>query len=446
MANSIADPFAGDFEPRVLAALYPLEMEGSREAPEGLLSWVVGLAQAHCVGPRVLLRHLLSNSPKYRSLWGVATFFDRDSGTINGHGRYAQMMVELIGAGQPANAGQMTLLSLSKLFPWNGEGLLARKPKWCHVCLCEQARQGRRLHFPLVWSLEHYRVCHSHHVPLSDQCPACGNTQPFLPSYPSLVHCNQCGESTLAQLPDGFRLEETEVTGFAIWCAQALADLVSRLPVLQTDGCMQAFRSNVELICSVLAHGGRKRFCREIGLQPFALNGWLNKGERPSMSVLLRLCYGIKVMPAAMFMPEPIALADYSPPSQHVGSQRKSRPMLGHKERERIKNLLDVIIADKSDARRLVDIAGQAGIEPTALKYWFWDECRELVLKRRAAEDRRMLLKYRKDHEVLRSVVQNLRAQKINLSRWQVEPELRKHHVTLIRPDLFKALEWLRLS
>jgi hypothetical protein len=57
-----------------------------------------------------------------------------------------------------------------------------------------------------------------------------------------------------------------------------------------------------------------------------------------------------------------------------------------------------------------------------------------------------MLLKFRSEHEVLRSVVQSLRAQTINLSRWQVEPELRKRHVTLIRPDLFKALEWMRIS
>jgi hypothetical protein len=170
------------------------------------------------------------------------------------------------------------------------------------------------------------------------------------------------------------------------------------------------------------------------------------KGERPSLAVLLRLCFGTRVMPAAMFLPESVDVFHEPTPVRITAtSQRLARPQLGYKERERIKNLLDVIIADTGDARRLVDIAEQVGLSRSALKYWFREECRILVLKSRLSEDRRMLLKFRRDHALLRSVVQNLRAQKMNLSRWQVNPELRKHQVSLIRPDLFQALEWMRI-
>lgn len=446
MTSNTVDPFAGDFKPSLSTALYPLRMEGSPEAPEGLLSWIVGLAQAHCVGPRTLMRHLLSNSEEYRRLWSVSTFFDRDCGTINGHGRYADMMVELIGDGQPVSPERMTLLPLAKLLPRNGEGFLGRSPRWCHACLCAQAREGVRPHYPLVWSFDYYTVCHVHQVGMSERCPACGCMQPFLPSYPSLVHCGCCGLSLIAGTPGGFLLDEREVTEFSVWCGGALADMVSRLLSLEAEGELANLRSNVDRLCGQLTDGNRKQLCRDIGLQPYALKGWM-KGERPSLAVLLRLCFGTRVMPAAMFLPEPVGvLHEPTPVRITATSERLTRPQLGYKERERIKNLLDVIIADTGDARRLVDIAEQVGLSRSALKYWFREECRILVLKSRLYEDRRMLLKFGSDHALLRSVVQNLRAQKMNLSRWQVNPELRKHKVSLIRPDLFKALEWMRLD
>ena len=84
MARSGTDPFATDFADHTPHPLYPLRMEGSPEAPEGLLSWIVGLAQAHCVGPRALLKHLLSDSDQYRDIWRGSTFFERDCGTAAG--------------------------------------------------------------------------------------------------------------------------------------------------------------------------------------------------------------------------------------------------------------------------------------------------------------------------------------------------------------------------
>ena len=44
---------------------------------------------------------------------------------------YARMMLELVGkTASPATQG-MTLLGLANLLPTNGEGLLARNPRWC---------------------------------------------------------------------------------------------------------------------------------------------------------------------------------------------------------------------------------------------------------------------------------------------------------------------------
>jgi rRNA maturation protein Nop10 len=446
MASSTADPFAGDFEPSVSTALYPLKMEGSREAPEGLLSWMVGLAQAHCLGPRALLKHLLADSDQYQDIWRGSTFFEKDCGTANGLGAYARMMTHLLGAALPPEAPQMTMVGLSHLLPRNGEGLLATNPRWCHHCLCEQARLSQRPHFPLVWSLEYYRVCHIHPTAMQEHCPACGHTQSHMPCYPSLLHCGTCGESMLAPLPTGFSMEEPEASEFEKWCSLALGDLVSRLGVLQSAGSLVHLRSNVDAIVDRFTLGNRKRLCEEIGLQIYALNGWVNKDERPSLSVLLRLCHGIGLMPACIFLPDAIEHVTRTGAVFSASSPRQCRPLLGYRQRERIEKQLEMILVDATDHRGLAAIAEQVGLSRHALKYWFPKYSRNIVHKNRAYESRILELRYREDHAFLTAIVQKMLAMGIYPSRRRVNLELSARRISLIRPDIFKAFERMRQS
>lgn len=444
MTSSTVDPFAGDFKPSLSAALYPIKMEGSLDAPEGLFSWVVGLAQAHCVGPRAMLKELLSGSEQYDDIWRGSTFFERDCGTVNGLGAYARMMVELLGPALPPDVNQMTLLGLSQLLPRNGEGLTAKSPRWCPHCLCDQARASQRPHFPLVWSFEYYRVCHIHNTAMHEHCPSCGHTQSYLPCYPSLLHCGTCGESMLAHLPEGFNMEESAASEFEQWCSSALVDLVGRLDLLWTAGSLVHLRSNVDAIVDRFTMGNRKRLCEDIGLQIYALNGWINKNERPSLSVLLRFCYGIGLMPARIFLPDAVDHVKRTGAVASAASPRDCRPLLGYRQRERIERQLGVVLADAADHRGLSAVAEQVGLSRHALKYWFPRQCGEIVHKNRARESRRLELRYREDHDFLRVVIQRLCAQGIYPSRRRVNSELSVRKISLIRPDIFAAYERLR--
>lgn len=446
MTSSAVDPFAGDFEPSLSAALYPIKMEGSLEAPEGLLSWVVGLAQAHCVGPRAMLKYLLSGSEQYDDIWRGSTFFERDCGTVNGLGAYARMMVELLGSALPPEVNQMNLLGLSQLLPRNGEGLTAKNPRWCSHCLCEQARASIRPHFPLVWSFEYYRVCHIHHTAMQEHCPACGHTQSYIPCYPSLSHCGTCGESMLAPLPEGFNMDEPAASEFEQWCSAALVDLVRRLDLLRSAGSLVHLRGNVDAIVDRFSTGSRKRLCEDIGLQIYALNGWLNKNERPSLSVLLRFCYGIGLMPAKIFLPDAVDHVTRTEAVVSAASPRECRPLLGYRQRERIERQLEVILADATDYRGLAAIAEQVGLSRHALKYWFPKQSRSIVHKNRACESRGLEHRYREDHDFLRAVIHRLCTQGIYPSRRRVNAVLGVRRISLIRPDIFKVYEQLRKS
>lgn len=426
------------------AALFHVEPEGTSDDPEGLLSWLIAVSRAHSLSPRVFMKHLIENSTANRDLWSGTTFFDRDCVTINGYGKYARMATRLLEGHVPVALEPMTLLKLAELFPHNGEGMLSRNPKWCAACLCDQARRGKRPHLKLAWSLEHYRLCHVHKSPLTNRCPACGSLQSFFPIYPSILHCNTCDRSLLAENPEGDQVESPEPTEFDLWCASALSALLGRRAELGAHGSVVVFRGNVAAIVHRLSPGNKKKLCESVGLQAYALNGWLNKDEKPSMSVLLRFCFGVSIGVADMFVP---GAADLLPESKEliaVPSERCARPMLGFEQRKQMERLLEVIITDMADCRPLALVAAQLGLSRSAMKYWFRRECREIVKKNRSFESRRQEVRYRADHEFLRSIIQSLRAEGVNPSRRRVDAELRQKGLALARPDIFLAYESMK--
>lgn len=444
MSMACTDPFSK--EAVCLApAVYPQVAAGSKESPEGMLSWTVRLAQAHCVGPRTMLRQLLSSHAQYREIWSGSTFFERDSGTVNGLGSYARMMVDLFSEAH-ASAEVMTLLPLAHLLPRNGEGLLVKRPRWCPACLCEQVRAQQPIHFPLAWSLEYYRVCHVHRTVMSEHCPACGAQQDLLPCYPSLVHCTTCGEPLLAALGEQDRREEPEPTPFEAWCSLALMDLIAQRALLQTEGSLAQFRANISALVEKFSPNNRKGLCEAVGLQIYALNGWLNKNERPSLAVLLRLCHGVGLLPSGLFLPNAVARVGNTQPRMAPASQRHNKPLLGYRTRERIQKQLEVILADPSDHRGLAEVARQVGLTRHALKYWFRHQASEIVRKKRVCEDRSLARRYQEQQEFLRAVVQQLTIEGVYPSKRCVNAALEKYRTSLMRPDLFEVYQRVKMQ
>lgn len=441
--QNVPDSFLEECDASPNPMLFYVKPEGGQDSPEGLISWLISTAHAHSVNPRLLVRHMFRTSEAHSDVWSGSTFFDRDCVTINGLGQYAELAIELFKNRTAVPIKDLTLLPLKQLFPHNGEGALGRTLKWCSVCLCEQVRSHRRPHFKLAWSFEHYRVCPVHLHPLSERCLSCGCLQPFVPVYPSLLHCNTCGESLIVKVPAGEAVEPSEFTPYELWCAQTLDDLIKRRSELQTKGSLTVFRHNIEEIVAKLSPGNKKRLCESVGLQAYALNGWLNKEERPSMSVLLRLCYGISVEVAAMFLPDVATFAAKPRGCDPALTNRGERPLLGFRRREELRKLLEVIIEDATDRRPLVKVAAQLGVSRSALKYWFRQECRRIVLKNRRAEAFRLGNRYRKDHDLLRTIVQVLKAQDLYPGRRKVDAQLRRNGLSLMRPDIFQ--EYLRL-
>lgn len=258
------------------------------------------------------------------------------------------------------------------------------------------------------------------------------------------MHCNSCRHPLLAETEGGVSVDDSAFTEYEIWCANSLVSLIERRAEVKSFGSLVTFRKNIAEIVARLSPGNRKRLCELVGLQPYALNGWLNKDERPSVSVLLRLGYGVSVQIAALFLPDAATLVSEPTGRMPLETDRGARPMLGFQQRHEMKKLLEVIIADPTDNRALIDVAYQLGLSRSALKYWFGPECRDIVRKRRNFENTRLGLRYQKDHDLLRSIVQRIRSRELPPTRRRVDSELRRNGLSLMRPDIFQAYEKLR--
>lgn len=428
-------------------SLYRVTPEGVPGAPEAMLSWMLALSHAHCANPRLLLSRIMAESIQYRNVWGGSTFFERDCSTANGLGVYARMFVDLLlGAAGTKECRDLTLLSLTGLLAHNGEGLLAKSPRWCTLCLCDQLRAGKRAHRPLVWSLEFYRICTRHGIAMLDRCLACGSPQACIPSLPSVLHCSACEESMVVAPQDHVIAFDRVDNPFEVWCSVALEDLIAKREVLEAHGSLAQFRTNVKLLAGRLARGSRKALCHAVGLPIYALNGWVNKSERPSLASLLRLCYGVGAMPAAIFLPGILDCVSRAQPVLAPTGVRQIRPMLGYRQREAIERQLAVILCDESDNRMLAAVASQVGLSRHAIKYWFPKQCREIVRKNRMCEVRRLEARYRADHEFLREAFQRLLANGVYPGRRRINDELAFRKISLFRPDLFRAYEEMRAA
>jgi hypothetical protein len=122
---------------------------------EGLISYIVKIAAAHSVSPWRLIKKIYAVENPEISEFMYPSFFNKNSSTINGLGKYAMMFVtETEKLTKISSLRQITLLPLEKLLPTNGHGLLSAKPQWCPDCINEMVAHSEYTYRPLVWSFQ----------------------------------------------------------------------------------------------------------------------------------------------------------------------------------------------------------------------------------------------------------------------------------------------------
>lgn len=416
--------------------LYNLPPNGmGTERVEGLVSYVVRLARAHSVNPRRLVEIELGNANLAIAKFATA-FFRKDGGTVNGLGQYAELFAAVLAElTSRQDLCDLTLLPWKEVFPRNGQGLLARHPKWCPVCLDQQRRSGEGMAFPLAWSMELYSVCAAHRVDMENGCPSCGKTQPFFPRYPDLTICHHCRYP----LADG-RVHENH-SHFELWVAGAIGDMVRRQSEPGFEPSLRRFQEFVLAQVNAATGGNRAAFCRALGFDPHGVRGWLDRNERPSFTQFLTLCYGVDVMPAAIFSDGPTQGTIVQPRRHNgPGKERRACPRPTSERREQLEQALRIALSS-GQFPSVSSIADELGIGPSGLRYWFPDLCGTLSERHRLAVTRRTLENEARQCARIEEVVRKIQAEGGWPSRRKVTQLLRPERISLIRPQLSRAYQ-----
>lgn len=421
--------------------LYRLSVQGGgTPLQESLISLLVRTSRAHSVSPRRLIRQVFGGVDPEIGKVVRDSFFSRYAGTANGLNRYAEMFV---GASEILTGHEdlrgTTMLRWQTIFPHNGQGLLARHPRWCSECLLQQWQQGQETFFHLVWYLDAVRVCPVHQRRLEDRCPYCRRQQPFIPSYPDLARCEYCKRPfAMRSVPDALDRHH-QIDPLEMWVAQAVGDMIQKHGDPEFRPQLASFLSFIVDRVNRLAGGNRAAFCKALELQPRAINGWLGKGQRPSMTQLLTVCYGVKAMPSEIF--------DRSTSSTNPSSMTAPVAKLTHRRqcprlplqlrREIAGQLRKRLAAD--DGRPVAAIAAELGVSARYLRYWFPELSRRLTRRYKLA-----IQVHSSTHQAARccrvqQIVASLVERDVYPSCRQVNAVLRREGMSLLQPHLQQA-------
>lgn len=385
---------------------------------EGLISYLVRLARAHCMAPRDLIR--LEFMWRYGRQEGIRSsgFFNEYSKTMNSVGEYASGFVriaeELNGR---SDLRFLTMLPWRGVIPEVGTGLLAAEPKWCRQCLADQRESKQERYSPLAWSLDLYRVCVNHGIRMTDRCPRCARKQPFIPRLPLQDHCDYCGcWLGLQKILD----EQIAPTEREIWLAEAIADMVSHGAYAEEHVTQQRLQSILSVFVTDYAEGQKRQLSRMLGLTETSIACWTAKGKKPLLPQLLDICQQFGLLPTEMFMgnqPKEIPFTNDHPKLYDI----QQRQDVDATERERLRIVLTKIANDPADHRSLTEVSSTLGVTKNYLIYWFKELCMIVTTKHREEMRRQVELKWEVEAQRVSEAVARLCDEGVYPSRKNVE-------------------------
>lgn len=421
-----------------LFSLQPIRL--GEPMQESLLSFLIRTSRAHAINPRQLVAAVLAECDPAIASLAYAGFFRRLAKTVNGLGQYAESFASALEmATRVPGLRNLTMLPWKNMFPHNGQGMLADHPQWCPRCLIAQTLDGGERYLPLAWAMDTVRVCPQHECLLEQHCPHCGKTQSFIPRYPDVGICSECGKPLVTRNVLNADRSGKQLSELKYWAASAVGSMVAMNTSTHSNPTVDAFRHAIMALVDRLTCGNRAEFCRVIGFQEHALNGWLTKAERPSMPQFLELCYRSGTEPADIAgclgaCAESVTIRT----DQARLRRRAGRHRLSVLQRQKIRPRLANFLSD-ADCPSLSGIAKKIRVSVSCLRYWFPELCRELSVRHRAAVKATSLAHQARQIMRVGEVIRQLRSEGVYPSRRRLNGILRKEGMSLAQAHLLNA-------
>lgn len=349
-------------EKTVFRPLQPIGLDtGSVEC---LTSYLVRLAQEHCLSPSILTDNALWRQSGVRSTrpanhhWAFVNGLSR---TTEEWVKFAEALTGIEGL------HRLTLLPWKKCL--SAAGIFRTTKGWCPDCVAED----RICYDRLLWQLSSVWRCTRHDRELICQCPVCHSAistlrTPLLPGF-----CGQCNNflgNVRSRKPVMVRCADDHLSR-ELLC-------IRRLEHGQSDTASPSLRQLAlvldELIVEIGA-GALAELSRRISVPKATLLRWRNGTAMPRLDSLLNVCQALQVAPEAIFSRQKYSWkVACQCKGQKAASRGRSRPPF-NKDALRVVFLAE---CEKLPPCSLNQVCWIAGCSRSAARRHFPDLCEKI--------------------------------------------------------------------
>ncbi|MBU0493747.1 MAG: TniQ family protein, partial [Chloroflexi bacterium] len=264
---------------------------------ESLTSYIVRLAEAHCVRPRTLVtRELvpLLGRPHLAKPGdnSISAFWSKDARALNGTRTLARDWVQALETlTRRTDLRFLTLLTWADVLPTSG--LLRPTRAWCPACYEEWRTGGQVVYEPLLWTLQVVAICSRHQRWLCLQCPDCQQPLPLLTSRSRPGCCPRCeawlGSSPAVTPTDSVELPEDEWR-WQTWVVDTVGELLAAAPHLMDLPRRESIAAAMTVYVEQAAGGNMNALARELRISLSAVSTWKLTRSVPQLQRLLQVC------------------------------------------------------------------------------------------------------------------------------------------------------------
>lgn len=267
-------------------------------ATERLTSYLIRLAEAHCVSVGALMAReiapLAVADGRVRSL--TQRNWAHYSQALNGTGATAQTLVDVL----QLLTGRHDLHLLT-LLPWSpvlpSLGLLRRERAWCPACYHEWRENGQPVYDPLLWALRVVTSCARHSHDLETRCPACQHSQSPLTTVAQPGSCGHC----LHWL--GRPVRTSSLSPWTRWVTEEVATLLAVTPTLTTPPDKEQLRQAIDRSALQAVGADLTTVAQGAHISHSHLWAWRQGQTTPTLPLLLRLCASLGMTPLQFLAP-----------------------------------------------------------------------------------------------------------------------------------------------
>lgn len=296
-------------EAKLHSHLYHLEPIGvGSPMVESLTSYIMRLAEAHSVYPRVLITDEIAPLLKHFSLYKEGhliydnlTAFWQKSVQLNGVSSSTRDMIEVLEQlTLRSDLRFLTLLTWQNVLP--SRNLLRRTRAWCPACYEQWRESHQTIYEPLLWALEIIDVCLFHRLRLQLHCPYadCDRTQPMLSPHAQsgyCVHCNRWLGSVSGDQEERHVKSEDEELRRQQWVVNAMGDLLSAAPSISSPPPRKWVITALKKYADENLEGKQSNLARQLRISTDRLSRWIHGGYTPELRNLLQICTHLRVSP-----------------------------------------------------------------------------------------------------------------------------------------------------